>query len=235
VKKIRSQPLSKSEKMRVIRLIIFAIVITEIVILSIKLFGLVNNLSDEAYRLDFKEKVSSMGFIGVLLVLGLQIVQIFVAVIPGQPVEIISGMLYGTYLGVAICSVGIFLGTALVYFTVKRIGTDIMELFFKPEDIEKTKNMKMFKDTAKLEIFLVIIFLIPAIPKDIFIYLGAVTNIKPKRFLLISTIPRIPGLFLTVYAGSALTNGSYTVAIIVAAIIAAFAIVGILINRKIQK
>ncbi len=174
-------------------------------------------------------------FFGVILVIGLQVIQIFVAVIPGQPVEIITGMLYGTYYGVLICTIGIFIGTYLVYFTVKRVGTDIMELFFKPEDIEKNKNMKVFKNTAKLEIFLLIIFLIPAIPKDIFIYLGAVTKIKPGRFLAIATIPRIPGLFLTVYAGNKLTDGSYFVTIIIAAIIAIFGIVWIYVNNKMTK
>lgn len=144
-------------------------------------------------------------------------------------------MLYGTYYGVLICTIGIFLGTALVYFTVKRVGTDIMELFFKPEDIKKTRNMKVFEDTAKLEIFLLIIFLIPAIPKDIFIYLGAVTRIDTRRFLAIATIPRIPGLFLTVYAGNKLTDGSYLIVGIVAVIVALFGIFGIYMNRRLTK
>lgn len=144
-------------------------------------------------------------------------------------------MLYGTYAGVLICTIGIFLGTTLVYYTVKRVGTDIMELFFEPSEIKKTKNLKVFQDTPKLEIFLLIIFLIPAIPKDIFIYLGAITNIKPKRFLLIATISRIPGLFLTVYAGSKLTQGSYFIVTIIAVLIGIFGIAGIYINKNMQK
>lgn len=227
--------LTKSDKLRILRLVIASIVLIGIIIFSIKLLSVINNLSNEAYRLEFKQNVSNMGFLGVLLVLGLQIIQIFVAVIPGQPVEVITGMLYGTYWGVLICTIGIFLGTSLVYFTVKRLGKDIAELFFKPEDIEKTTNMKVFQDTPKLEIFLAIIFLIPAIPKDLFIYLGAVTKIKPKRFLLIATLPRIPGLFLTVYAGSKLTDGSYLVAGIVTIIVAIFWIVGFYINKKMNK
>lgn len=233
--KKEKRKLTKTEKLRIFRLVIFAVVMIVIIIFSFKLFDVINKLSNDAYKLEFKQKVSDMGFLGILFVLGLQIVQIVIAVIPGQPVEVITGMLYGTYYGVLICTIGIFLGTAIVYYAVKKIGKDIAELFFKPKDIEKTMKMKVFQDSTKLELFLFFIFLIPAIPKDLFIYLGAVTNIKPKRFLLLATIPRIPGLFLTVYAGSKITEGSYFIVGVVTLIVVAFWIIGFYINSKMQK
>ena len=39
------------------------------------------------------------GFIGVLAFLGLQILQVVVAVLPGEPVELMAGLLYGTWGG----------------------------------------------------------------------------------------------------------------------------------------
>ena len=93
----------KERKLAIMRFAIFFIVITAIIILSIKLLPLITKLSNEESRIEFKEQVSAMGIKGIFLMLGIQILQIVVAVIPGQPVEIISGMLYGTFGGILLC------------------------------------------------------------------------------------------------------------------------------------
>lgn len=215
-----------------ILLIIFISII--ILFVSIKVFQIVNKLTvDEAYKLQFETKVKENGIFGMLLVILLQIAQIFIALVPGQPVEIIIGMLYGTNLGVLICVIGMLLGTILVYYTVKKIGKDIMKLFFKKKDIDDSENnIRGIKDDKTMMIFLTIIFLIPAIPKDIFIYFGPFTNIKSWKFFLIATLPRIPGLYLTVYAGRKLTEGNYGMVGIVFAILSIVAIVWYFIKNK---
>ena len=226
----------KNKRFKIIRIALTVIVIITIILASIHIFNLVTKLStDEVYKLEFQNKIKEWGFFGVLALIGLQIVQIAIAVIPGQPIEVIAGMLYGTFLGVAVCTVGIFLGTAVIYYTIRKLGTGIMKLFFAPETIEKTQNLKIFNDTPKLETFLFIVFLIPAIPKDIFIYLGALTKIKPMKFFLIATIPRIPGLFLMTFAGDSVADGNFITTLIIVSVIIILAIFGNYINKKMTK
>ncbi len=215
---------AKDKKLMIIRTIIILFVVLLMAYLTIKCIPLMSKLANEDTRVEFKNEISRMGFKGVLIVLGLQILQIVVAVIPGQPMEIVSGMLYGTWGGMALCLVGIFIGTALVFFLVRRIGTDMMLLFFSNKKIDEIKNMRLFKNPAKFELLMFIMFVIPLLPKDIFIYLGGISPVRPKRFLAIATLARIPGLILTVYAGNKLSEGSF---IITAVLVGIFLVIGL--------
>ena len=216
--------LNQKEKIyMIIRSVLFVLAVIFMVYITIKCIPVIGKLSNEDTRVEFKNEISAMGFRGVLMILGLQILQIIVAVIPGQPMEIVAGMLYGTWGGMLLCLVGIFIGTAIIYFLVRRIGTDFMQLFFTKEKINSIKDSKIFKNPQKFEIILFIMFVIPLLPKDIFIYLGGVSPVKPKRFLAIATFARIPGLFLTVYAGNKLSEGSFIITLI---LVAVFLIIG---------
>lgn len=228
--------LTKKEKvMAVIRFFLTLVVFLLLILGTISFLPMVFKLSDEAYQEEFKTSVANMGFKGVVFVLLLQILQIIIAVIPGQPMEIISGMLYGTWGGMLLCLVGILIGTSIIFFVVRKIGTDFMQLFFSPEKIDSIKNSKVFKNPAKFEFLMFIIFVIPLIPKDIFIYLGGISPVRPKRFLAIATLARIPGLFITVFAGNSLSNGNFTIAVLLVAIFLIAGIIGYYISSRAQE
>ena len=227
--------LSKKEKrLAIVRGIITFIVIALMIVATIYFLPMMTNLSDETYRAEFKTNISNMGFKGVLIVLLLQILQIIVAVIPGQPMEIVSGMLYGTWGGMILCLVGILIGTALVFYIVRKAGVNFIQLFFSPEKIDEMKNSKIFKNPAKFELLLFIIFVIPMIPKDIFIYLGGLSPVRPKRFLAIATLARIPGLFITVFAGNSLSEGSFTIAVVLVTTFIIIGLIGYFISSRAQ-
>lgn len=225
----------KERNMAIIRLILSVLVFIACIVITIKVLPIVSKLSDENYRVYFKEKVNAMGFKGVIFVLLLQILQIVVAVIPGQPMEIVSGMLYGPIGGIFVCLVGIFIGTAIVFYLVRKLGTDFMQLFFSPEKIDSIKNSKIFKNSAKFEFIMLIIFVIPMMPKDIFIYLGGISPVRPKRFLAIATLARIPGLFLTVYMGNRISNGNFSMVVVLIAIILIIAAIGYFIYSRTEQ
>ena len=225
----------KERNMAIIRLILTVLVFIACIVITIKVLPIVSKLSDENYRVYFKEKVNAMGFKGVIFVLLLQILQIVVAVIPGQPMEIVSGMLYGPIGGIFVCLVGIFIGTAIVFYLVRKLGTDFMQLFFSPEKIDSIKNSKIFKNSAKFEFIMLIIFVIPMMPKDIFIYLGGISPVRPKRFLVIATLARIPGLFLTVYMGNRISNGNFSMVVVLIAIILIIAAIGYFIYSRAEQ
>ena len=225
----------KERNMAIIRLILTVLVFIVCIVITIKVLPIVSKLSDENYRVYFKEKVNAMGFKGVIFVLLLQILQIVVAVIPGQPMEIVSGMLYGPIGGIFVCLVGIFIGTAIVFYLVRKLGTDFMQLFFSPEKIDSIKNSKIFKNSAKFEFIMLIIFVIPMMPKDIFIYLGGISPVRPKRFLAPARLARIPGLFLTVYMGNRISNGNFSMVVVLIAIILIIAAIGYFIYSRTEQ
>jgi uncharacterized membrane protein YdjX (TVP38/TMEM64 family) len=231
-----NKSLTKQEKIymglrAVLVLVIFAIFVWA----TIAILPLISKLGDVAYRMQFKEYIDSMGFKGVLILLGLQIIQIVVAVIPGQPIEILSGMLYGNIGGILVSLVGIFIGTTFIFVLVRKVGTDFMQLFFSKESIEKIENSKIFKNPQKFELLMLIIFIIPFIPKDIFIYLGGISPVRAKRFLMIATLGRIPGLVIAVYMGDKLYQGNFGLVAILTVLVIVIGIVGYYISSKAHK
>ncbi len=232
---VMNQLTKSKRKILIIRFIIIALTIALIAFVTIKALPFISKLGTEEGRIDLQEDIANMGFTGVLITLGLQILQIVVAVIPGQPMEIISGILYGTWGGMALCLVGILIGTGIVFFLTRKIGMSFIELFFSEEQINKIKQKKIFKNPKKLELFMFIMFVIPLIPKDIFIYVAGISPVNPKRFLAIATIARIPGLFLTVYAGDSLSEGEFLLGAILVGIFLVLGLIGYKISNKAEK
>lgn len=222
-----------------LRIKIFKILMTILLFLVIlysiiQLFPLIMKLSNESTREIAKNEISDMGIKGVFIVILLQVIQIIVAIIPGQPMEIISGMLYGTWGGLIVCLLGIFLGTTIVFYMVRKLGLQFIKVFFKQESIDKIRESKIYKNPQKFELLMFVIFCIPMVPKDIFIYLGGISPVRPNRFLVIATLGRIPGLFLTVFAGNRLSEGNIKVVIMLTVAILVIGIVGYFISQKIQ-
>lgn len=201
---------------------------------TIKFMPLIKMLINSDTRMQAKDEIASMGIYGVFLIILLQVIQIVVAVIPGQPMEIISGMLYGTFGGLIVSLIGIFIGTAIVFVIVRKVGIEFIKLFFKEESINKIKNSKIYKNPSKFEMLMLIIFCIPLIPKDIFIYLGGLSPVRTNRFLLIATVGRIPGLFLTVFAGNRFSEGNLQIVVILIAIILIAALIGYYVIPRMQ-
>lgn len=227
--------INNKKRLQVLKVLLIIAVLLFLIFATLKLFPLISKLSNESTRDIAKQEISDLGILGIFLVILLQVIQIVVAVIPGQPMEIITGMLYGTWGGMVVCLLGIFLGTAIVFVIVRKLGLKFVNVFFKKEEVNKIRKSKIYKNPRSLEILMLIIFCIPMIPKDIFIYLGGISPVETKRFLAIATVGRIPGLFLTVFAGNRLSEGNIRIVVILSIIIVAVAIVGYCISQKFQK
>lgn len=85
----------KNKNIKRIKFVIFIAVVIISVCLIIYLFPLMKNLSTLEGQVAFKEKVNNSGIYGYLMLLGLQFAQIFLVVLPGEPLEVLSGMCYG--------------------------------------------------------------------------------------------------------------------------------------------
>ena len=123
----------------------------------------------------------------------IQICQIVVAFIPGEPIEIISGMLFGSMMGFFLCMIGIVIGTVLVFYLVRWLGEPLVSAFVNSE---KLKKYKILNDEKRLESLVFILFLIPGTPKDVLTYLVPLTKIRPKKYFVYSSIARIPSVIV---------------------------------------
>ncbi len=178
----------------------------------------------------FIEKIEKTGVFGALILILIQTMQVIVAFIPGEVVEIASGIMFGPFLGMLICLIGLNVGTIAIFGLVKLFGKP----FVKENVKEKNhKYLKLLDDPDKALVILFLIFLIPGIPKDILIYLVPLTKIKMSKFLIVSSIARIPSIISSTFVGSSIINGDYLVAGIISGICLLLAILGFIFSKQI--
>ena len=84
-----------SKKATIFKFSLLIIVLILLIGLTVYLFPVIKNLSTPNGQLEFKNQVTNMGFMGYLALFGLQFAQIFLAILPGEPIEVLAGMCYG--------------------------------------------------------------------------------------------------------------------------------------------
>lgn len=201
-------------KFKIIKLILFILTIILIVAISIKLFPLFTNLGTSEGQLKFKEEISNSGSGGILMLLGLQLLQILIPVLPGEPIEFLAGMCYGTIGGMFIIFLGAFLSSFIIFYCVRKFGKNFIHTFFGKDKIEKLEKSKWLSNPEKIELILFIAFLIPGTPKDLFVYIAGLLPIRPYRFFLISTFCRFPSVISSTFAGSNVVDGNWWLSIV---------------------
>ncbi len=159
------------------------------------------------------------------MLLGLQLLQILIPVLPGEPIEFLAGMCYGTFWGTVLIFLGAFLSSLIIFFCVRKFGRDFIYSFFGKDKISNIENSKLFSNPERIEIILLILFLIPGTPKDLFVYIAGLLPIRASRFLIISTFARFPSVISSTFAGSNVVSGNWGLSI--AAYVVTFLVSGI--------
>ena len=206
------------KKYKILKIVVLIIAILLLIALTIYLFPMAKKLFDEQGREEFKEQIQSSGFTGMLILLGLQGVQILLPILPGEPIEILAGMCYGPIGGFAFLIISVFLITALIFFAVRKLGRSFVYGVCSEEKIKKLENSKMFKHPKKIEYIMLILFLIPGTPKDLLVYIGGILPVKPLHFILISTFARFPSIITSTVIGNNILDGNWEIIITVLAI-----------------
>lgn len=168
----------------------------------------------------------------IFLYIGLQIVQIVVSVLPGQALQFAAGYAYHFWLGFLFSIIGVALGTVITFYLARFLGKGALQVIFGEEKFSKflhTLNKK------RSFVALFVIFLIPGIPKDLFIYAAGVSEIRVIPFLLLSLIGRTPAMMGSVMMGSMFYNGSYFGLIILGAAAVLLSLVGLLNRDRLVK
>jgi uncharacterized membrane protein YdjX (TVP38/TMEM64 family) len=181
---------------------------------------------------DLRNLLNSFGWKGILVFMGIQMLQVVVAAIPGEFVQLAGGYIYGTWFGTLYSLIGIVLGSILVFFIARLLGYPVVKLLVSPKQLEKFNFMI---NSEKSEIGMFIFFLIPGIPKDVLTYIAGITPVKPLRFFIIITVGRLPALLASSYIGYSAQKGNYGVMLILSIAALVLFLTGIILKDKIIK
>lgn len=166
-----------------------------------------------------------------LAIIGVNTFQIVLAFLPGEPIELASGYAFGFWEGTAACLVASAVGSSLVYWAVRRWGWKVMGLFFTREQFER---FSWLKDARKLELIMLVIFLIPGTPKDFLTYFAGLTRMRFGAVLAIATVGRIPSIVTSTVAASAFGAGEYGIMVVSMVIAVLLAGLGAIAYRSLE-
>ena len=227
--------MSRKVKVKIFKIILSILVIAIFIGVILYMLPVMKNLSTKEGQLAFKDRVQDSGFVGMLSLFGLQVANIFLIIVPGEPIEIIAGMCYGAFWGTIFVMASACIITIGIFFLVRKLGRKFVYDFCSKERIEKIENSKLFKNPKKIEMIMLILFLIPGTPKDLLVYLGGLLPIKASRFILISTLARIPSIISSTIAGDQLAVGQWQLGLILYAAIIVLVLIIIFIYNKFDK
>ena len=205
-----------------------------LILLSVLLYWRVGiplvQLASEPER--FRQWVEGYGLWGKGVYMSLVVLQILAAFIPGEPLELVGGYVFGAVEGSLLCLAADAVGSTLVFLLVRRFGVKLVELFFSREKLD---SVRFLKSSPRRALLFLIVFMIPGTPKDLLCYFGGLTDIRLPVLILIATLGRIPSVVTSTVGGAALGTRSYGFAAADFAATLAVSLAGWVLYRRMQK
>jgi uncharacterized membrane protein YdjX (TVP38/TMEM64 family) len=169
--------------------------------------------------------VLQQGVLGLLMFFGLEVFQGFLP-IPLEVTAVAAGYIFGPLGGFLLTIGSAAVSTTLIFTLAKMFGERFFLLLFphgqKPW-ILRNEKARRFATW--------IVFLIPGLPKRMFIFSAALVPQKFSNFLAVCTLARIPSLLVCSFGGHALGNGDYMRAAVFLCAVAVPAVLAVLIYR----
>lgn len=219
--------IKQSDLIKLVGLVVFIVLITAIVVAIWPTLSIVFEPGGVETLI---ELITSQGPLGVLILLGMQLLQIIVVFIPGEVVQIAAGMMYGPLWGSVVILVGCVLSSMVVYELVHKLGAPFVRSMVGEKQLLK---FRQFELSGKFGVTVFILFLIPGFPKDVLTYIVPLSDMNLRTFLLLSTIGRTPGVIISTYAAAGLADGNIVTSVIIFVVAALIAIIVLLLRNRI--
>ena len=166
-------------------------------------------------------------------VVGLQVVQVVVFLIPGEVVQIASGFLFGVAAGSGLSFLGILVGSSVNFGVGRLLGRPFVDSITNAEQRAKIDAV-MERRGARIGFFL--LFVIPGIPKDILGYVAGSAGARFRfgPFLLFSMVGRIPGIVGSATIGATAAAGNIWVSVSLLAAAVVLLVTGLVYQRRVE-
>ncbi|MFC1815585.1 TVP38/TMEM64 family protein [Thermodesulfobacteriota bacterium] len=156
-------------------------------------------------REQIKVFVTSFGIAAPIVFMGIQILQVLFAPIPGEVTGFIGGALFGATKGFIYSSVALTVGSWLNFSIGRFLGKHYIRQLIPADILDRFD--RMLKHQGVIVCF--ILFLIPGFPKDYLCLFLGLSSIPFKIFILLAAFGRMPGTLMLSLQGAFLFNQSY--------------------------
>jgi uncharacterized membrane protein YdjX (TVP38/TMEM64 family) len=161
------------------------LIILILIILGIAIFGISSApwvIEKVKQPESLREYLRSLGNLGFLMYTLLQVVHVLLVVIPGDLFNICGGFIYGIPLGFLLSMIGLMIGTVCAFYISRLLGYEFVSKIIPKEKIDKISNTL---NSTKGTVGMLVICLIPLIPKDLMMYIAGITPIKASKLFFI--------------------------------------------------
>jgi len=177
----------------------FIIAIIVIILIVINMFGIKSFFSPSHLR----DQVLAFGTIAPLIFITIySIATIFF--LPGTPLTISGGLIFGKWLGTLYTVIGATIGATIAFLVARYLGESFVE------DILKGKHKKIYEYDKKLEKngFLIVLFLrlVPIFPFNGLNFALGLTKVRTRDYILGTLIGIIPGSFALAFFGDSIAE-----------------------------
>lgn len=158
--------------------------------------------TDDAF---LQQTLEDLGILAPLIFISLQALQVIISPIPGEPVGILGGYLFGPWGGFCYSIIGLTLGSLACFAIGRWLGVHFVRRLVNARAWQRIG----FIVESEGAIICAVIFAIPGLPKDITCYLFGLSPIPFWVFAIVSTIARAPHTWVLSKQGAQAASGDY--------------------------
>lgn len=213
--------------------IVLSVVSVLMCVLSVAGIIILNKLSNEYENGNvLRNLIDEHHFLSAVIMVAICTLQVIIAFIPGEVVEVAAGYAFGAWWGAVLCTVGITLGSIISIWLARRFGRKLIEAFYPREKLD---SMPVLSDPKKRNVFVALLFLIPGTPKDLLTYIIGLTEMSIPLYVLLTTFCRFPSIIMSTLSGDAMGEKKWMTALWFFIITGVLSGIGYLIYVYIQK
>ncbi len=169
------------------------------------------------------------GVRGYLICVAIQFAQVVIFMIPGEITQFAAGYVFGAWKGFTLSLAGIMLGSATAYGFGKVAGRPALSKLLGEKTMDRIDHAVR---SPKAPTAMFLLFLLPGAPKDAMSYGAGVSGFPLGRFVLISSLGRIPALLASTLIGAQVYDRDYASVAVTAAAAVAMVLAFWLYQRK---
>jgi len=174
-------------------------------------------------------EMDRLGVLGPLGFFALCIIQIVGAPIPGHPVQILGGALFGTWLGGLYNVIGMMAGGLIAAWLGRRLGRSFIEKQFGPNTLTKYENLI---NLETLGVWTIVLF-IPVLG-DLPYYFAGLSRVKYTTLATAILLSRAPFTFVAAWMGATSLRASPQIFWLILSLVLGILVIGYLAKNRIS-
>ena len=156
-----------------------------------------------------QERLSDLGIRGYITVSILSLLQVVLTFLPAEPAQVLAGLTFGFFPGLAACVLGVMMGNTLIFMLYKLLG-DRLNAYF---DKELHLNLNKLSNSKVIVLTILILYILPVIPYGMICFFAATMRMKYPKYIAVTTIGSLPSVIIGVLLGHAALATSWIVSV----------------------